>query len=88
MTLRREHMIDAGEIAFLDSAISDLNTLTAGIRPGIEKVVLSPAESAISQIVAAVRGREGLRTLHILAHGRPGEVSFLGNPRPACGRLG
>src|SRR5205085_6591583 len=42
----------------------------------VEAVVLDPAGDALSQIAAALRPHRDLATLHIIAHGRPGEVRF------------
>ena len=33
-------------------------------------------ESAAAQIARTVGGRAGIRTVHVVAHGQPGEVSF------------
>ena len=66
----------SGEIAFIDRNVDDLTTLLAGIRPDVEAVQLSDAEPAPRQMARAVKGREGLEAIHVIAHGRPGEVSF------------
>ena len=67
------------EIAFIDSGVSDTGALIAGMRPGVEAIVLAPDRSAPQQIAEAVAGRT-LKALHIMAHGRPGEVSFSAGP--------
>jgi uncharacterized glyoxalase superfamily protein PhnB len=64
------------EIAFVDCGIDDVSALVAGLRPEAEPILLSPDEPAIRQMARAVRGRRGLRAIHVIAHGRPGEVSF------------
>ena len=65
------------EIAFIDRGAYDLATLLAGIRPDVEPVLLSNDEPAPRQMARAVRVREGqLDAIHVIAHGRPGEVSF------------
>ncbi len=64
------------EIAFIDCGVDDLATLLAGIRPDVEAIVLLDDEPASRQIARAVQGREGLEAIHVIAHGRPGEVSF------------
>src|SRR5258707_282882 len=69
MTLMRE-------IAFVDSNISDLGAFLAGLRSGIDAIVLDAASPALAQIAGALRGRSGLEAVHIVAHGQPGEVSF------------
>src|SRR2546423_14946391 len=65
------------EIAFIDRGVDDLATLLAGIRPDVEPILLSDNEPAPRQMARAVQGREGqLDAIHVIAHGRPGEVSF------------
>src|SRR6201987_6578005 len=65
------------EIAFIDRGVDDLDTLLAGIRPDVEPILLSNDEPAPRQMARAVQGREGqLDAIHVIAHGRPGEVSF------------
>jgi collagen type VII alpha len=64
------------EIAFIDPAISDCDTLIAGLRPEIAAIRLDASTPAPAQIARALAGRHGLRAIHIIAHGAPGEVSF------------
>src|SRR6201987_5785831 len=65
------------EIAFIDRGVDDLATLLAGIRPDVEPILLSNDEPAPRQMARAVQGRERqLDAIHVIAHGRPGEVSF------------
>ncbi len=64
------------EIAFIDPGVDDLQTLLAGIRPDVEPILLTADEPASRQMARAVRGREGLQAIHVIAHGQPGEVSF------------
>ena len=64
------------EIAFIDRGVDDLATLLAGIRPDVEPILLNNHEPAPRQMARALMGREGLEAIHVIAHGRPGEVSF------------
>src|SRR5689334_17859985 len=64
------------EIAFIDRGVDDLATLLAGMRSDVEPILLSDDEPAPRQMARAVHGREGLKAIHVIAHGRPGEVSF------------
>src|SRR5437016_4686820 len=64
------------EIVFIDRGVDDLDTLLAGIRPDVEPILLSNDEPAPRQMARAVQAREGLEAIHVIAHGRPGEVSF------------
>jgi VCBS repeat-containing protein len=64
------------EIAFIDPAITDLDVFIAGLRPEVEAIVLHPSSSAPAQIAKALCGRSALQAVHIVAHGKAGEVSF------------
>src|ERR1044071_1210194 len=64
------------ELAFIDPHVPHLDHLLSGLRPDVEAVVLDATRNAPAQIADAVRGRRGLRAVHILAHGRPGEIRF------------
>ena len=64
------------QIAFIDCAVADIETLRAGLRPGIEAVMLSSRQAAPRQIAIALQGRCDVEAIHIVAHGQPGEVSF------------
>src|SRR5947208_12829105 len=69
-------MFSKRAIAFIDRNVDDLGTLLAGISPHVEPILLSDVEPAPQQMVRAVRGRAKLDAIHVIAHGRPGEVSF------------
>ncbi|MGB6395702.1 MAG: DUF4347 domain-containing protein, partial [Bradyrhizobium sp.] len=64
------------EVAFIDPSISDLETFLAGLRPDVEAIVLDPGAPAPAQMALALRGRSDLNAIHVVAHGRSGEVSF------------
>ncbi|MGY8638125.1 Ig-like domain-containing protein, partial [Bradyrhizobium sp. 14AA] len=64
------------EIAFIDPGVDDVVTLLNGMRPDVEPILLNDYEPAPRQMARAVQGREGLEAIHVIAHGRPGEVSF------------
>src|SRR5215475_11205097 len=64
------------EIAFIDRNVDDLDTLLAGIRPDVEAILLSNDEPAPRQMACAIQGRGGLEAIHVIAHGRTGEVRF------------
>jgi hypothetical protein len=64
------------EIAFIDRGIDDLATLLAGMRPEVEPILLSDDEPAPRQMAQAVHCREGIKAIHVIAHGQPGEVCF------------
>ena len=66
----------AREIAFIDPAISNLERFLAGLRVGVEPVLLDATIPALVQIASALRHRSGLDAVHIVAHGHPGEIRF------------
>src|SRR5262245_31002696 len=70
------HMTTSREIAFIDETISHLNTLLANLRPDVEPIVLTASTPAPAQIATALEGRDGLRAVHVVAHGSAGEVHF------------
>jgi len=69
-------MMYSREIAFIDAGIDDIEALIAGLRPDVAPVLLSPYKPALVQMADALRGVVELRAIHIVAHGRPGEVAF------------
>src|SRR3954469_6587594 len=64
------------EIAFIDPAVTDVDTLLAGLRPGVEGIVLNTAEPAPAQMARWLAGHDNLQAVHIIAHGAPGELHF------------
>jgi hypothetical protein len=73
-------MVQKKEIAFIDPTISDLSTFLANVRSDVEAIVLSPQCSAPAQIADIVKSRGDLDAIHVVAHGRPGEVSLGSGP--------
>lgn len=63
-------------LAFVDSGVADIPVLLGNLRPEIEAIVLDASVPAPAQIAAALAARPAPGAIHILAHGRPGEVSF------------
>ena len=74
MTRTRE--IPAREIVFVDPGVSDVETILDHLRPEVEAILLHAARPVAQQITAALSGRHGLHTVHIIAHGAPGRVGF------------
>src|SRR5262245_32521064 len=65
------------EIVFVDDGnVDNLATLLAGLRPELDRILLSHDEPALCQIARLVRHWGGLEAIHVIAHGRAGEVSF------------
>ena len=66
------------EVLFIDPGVDDVATLRAGVRPGVEPIVLEAGRSAARQMAEALVGRRGLDAVHVVAHGAPGCVAFGG----------
>ena len=66
------------EFAFVDPSVADLDVLLRGMRPQIAVSVLSGAEPAPREMARVLAQHPEIDVLHVIAHGRPGEVSFAG----------
>jgi hypothetical protein len=74
---RGQHRSDrTHEILFIDRGVADFPTILRSLQPGIEAILLERDRPAARQIATALARRPGLGTLHVLAHGAPGRVSF------------
>src|SRR5262245_51954424 len=69
-------MTSTREIVFIDPAVSDVSTILAELRPGVEPLLLDYARPAARQIAVALAERRNLAAVHIVAHGAPGRVGF------------
>jgi hypothetical protein len=68
----------ATTIVFIDSSVSDYQTLQTGVVEGVETVILSPNQDGIEQISQILQQHPHITTIHILSHGAPGCL-YLGN---------
>ena len=73
---RNGTMTASREIVFIDQNVFDLHSLLAGLRPDVEPIVLTASARATAQIATALKGRDDLHAIHIIAHGSAGEVRF------------
>jgi hypothetical protein len=64
------------EIIFVDRGVADFPTILRSLQPGIEAILLERDRPAARQIATALARRPGIETLHVIAHGGPGRVSF------------
>src|SRR5690242_1721167 len=69
-------VLGSGEIAFIDPGVPYLPSLLGFLREDVRAVVLDPKRDAVEQIAEALVPCSGLRTIHIIAHGAPGEIRF------------
>jgi hypothetical protein len=63
-------------IAFIDTSVSDYQTLAAGIAAGTEVHLLDSSEDAVTQITNTLLGRDGISSIHIVSHGAAGGLDF------------
>jgi hypothetical protein len=55
------------EILFIDPAVSDIDVLLAGVRPGVEAIVLDAVRPAARQLATALADRRGVAVVHVTA---------------------
>ncbi|MBD2075897.1 DUF4347 domain-containing protein [Phormidium sp. FACHB-592] len=66
----------APNLVFIDSSISDYQSLLAGVQLGTEVHWLDTAHAAIDQITQTLLGRTGISSLHIVSHGKAGGLAL------------
>ena len=67
----------ASQIVFIDSQVTDYQTLAAGVVSNTEVVIIQPHRDGIEQITTAL-SQKPYSTVHIVSHGSPGCL-YLGN---------
>ena len=65
---------EATSVLFIEDNIPDLQSFLAGVRAGVEVVVLDSTQDGLAQIAAHLEGRSGIDALHIVSHGSSGEA--------------
>ncbi|WP_016951089.1 DUF4347 domain-containing protein [Anabaena sp. PCC 7108] len=65
-------------VVFIDSAVSDYQTLQTGVVEGVKAVILSPNRDGIEEITDFLQQHPQISTVHIVSHGSPGCL-YLGN---------
>jgi hypothetical protein len=66
----------AQQVVFLFDNLPDWQQLAAGVRAGVQLVVLDGTQDGLAQIAASLQGRQGVEAIHILSHGQPGSVQL------------
>ncbi|MXQ13544.1 DUF4347 domain-containing protein [Microvirga makkahensis] len=74
------------EIVFIDTSVSDYETLANGVRPGVEVVLLDSTRDGLAQIADALVGRSGIDAVHVISHGSEGLLA-LGSARVTLDNL-
>ena len=76
--MNRQNLLSTSrEILIADAGVEDLGTLLDGLNSGVEAWLVQPGEDAVGQIIKAL-ATPGLKTLHLLAHGAPGQINLGG----------
>lgn len=66
----------ASTILFVDSNVTDYNTLLTGLGNEVEVCVLNKQEDGVLQIASVLKSRANLDSVHILSHGSSGLLSL------------
>ncbi|MFM2112906.1 MAG: hypothetical protein RLZZ271_1566, partial [Pseudomonadota bacterium] len=57
------------EIAFVDERVPDLQSLTGGLRQGVEVIVLRSDSDGIAQILEALQDKSSVDAIYLVGHG-------------------
>ncbi len=63
-----------GSVLVLDSAVADPQILIDGLDPSIDVIRLQAGIDGLHQLAESLRGRSGLKTIHLISHGGPGNL--------------
>ena len=64
------------EIVFIDPTVTDYSDLAAGVRSGVEVVVLDAIADGVEQISNVLAQHQNLTAVHVVSHGSPGRVQL------------
>ena len=67
---------DTRTILFIDSNVSDYQSLLDGLGSNVEVHLLNNEQDGVSQIAAALQGRSGLDSIQVISHGSSGALSL------------
>ena len=73
-------------IAFIDSAVDDLQRLIRGVVPQTRVIVLAPNRDGVEQMTEVLAHYRDVATIHIVSHGAPGCL-YLGNSQLSLSTL-
>ncbi|WP_313930203.1 DUF4347 domain-containing protein [Trichocoleus sp. FACHB-262] len=60
----------------MDPAVTNYPELVAGVRSGVEVVVLEAMADGVEQISSVLAQRHNLTAVHVVSHGSPGRVQL------------
>jgi len=61
-------------LVFIDSRISNLERVVAGLAEGTQWVLIDSDQDGLTQIAAALQGSSNLQSIQVLSHGGPGSL--------------
>jgi hypothetical protein len=64
------------EILFIEDNVDNFQQLVAGVKNGVEVVVLDHTRDGIQQMVDAVKGSGPLDAIHLVSHGAEGQIEL------------
>jgi len=64
------------EVVFIESNVTDPQSLLDGLRPGAEVHVLDAAQDGLAQMAQILEGRSHIDAIHVLSHGSEGAVGL------------
>ncbi|OKH52130.1 hypothetical protein NIES2101_15965 [Calothrix sp. HK-06] len=67
---------NSSSLAFVDTSVSNYESLIQGITPGTEVHILKAGQDAVTQITEVLLRHQGISSLHIFSHGSAGSLDF------------
>ncbi|MCA6954972.1 Ig-like domain-containing protein, partial [Pectobacterium polaris] len=64
------------EVAFVDTSVKDYQTLVAGIKPGVEVVLIDGSKDGLQQMADWAATHTGYDAIHVFSHGSEGKVNL------------
>ncbi len=64
----------SNRIVFIDSGVSDYQSIINGLDSGVEVVILNSDEDGLAQIAAKLQGLQAIDAIDIFSHGGPGSL--------------
>lgn len=64
------------EVAFIDTAVADYQTLVDGVRAGVEVVLIDSSQSGLAQMAEWATRHSGYDAIHVLSHGTEGTLQL------------
>ncbi|CAO3441367.1 hypothetical protein [Azospirillum endophyticum] len=64
------------EVVFIESNVADYRTLVAGVKAGVEVVLLDSTKDGLSQMAQWAETHSGYDAIHVVSHGAEGRVDL------------